>query len=52
MWLYGEALPNGWLDAAQAGLVGRALALTQAPQVPVPMLEALLEDVRQFVAQS
>lgn len=49
VWLYGEALPNGWLDAEQAGLVGRALAFTQSGDVPPVMLEALLVDVERFV---
>ncbi|MEZ5534504.1 MAG: DEAD/DEAH box helicase [Thiolinea sp.] len=49
VWLYGEAVPNGWLDMEQAALIGRALALQQVAEVPAVMLESLLGDVREFV---
>ncbi|MGB1256149.1 MAG: hypothetical protein ACPG51_09790, partial [Thiolinea sp.] len=49
IWLYGEAIPNGWLDQEQAGLISQALALAQAPDVPLAMLEGLLNDTRQFI---
>ncbi len=49
VWLYGEALPKGWLTQEQAGLVMRAVTLAQAPAVPEPLLQELLGDVRGFV---
>ncbi|MGB1009516.1 MAG: SNF2-related protein [Thiolinea sp.] len=49
IWLYGEAIPNGWLDQEQAGLISQALALAQTPDVPLAMLEGLLNDTRQFI---
>jgi len=49
VWLYGEALPKGWLTQEQAGLVMRGVALAQAPAVPEPLLQELLGDVRGFV---
>jgi superfamily II DNA or RNA helicase len=49
VWLYGEALPKGWLSQDQAGLVMRAVALAQAPAVPETLLQELLGEVRGFV---
>jgi superfamily II DNA or RNA helicase len=49
VWLYGEAMPKGWLTQDQAGLVMRAVALAQAPAVPEALLQELLGDVRGFV---
>ncbi|MEZ5452835.1 MAG: DEAD/DEAH box helicase [Thiothrix sp.] len=49
VWVYAEAVPNGWLDQEEAALVMRAVALAQALEVPASLLEQLLEDVRGFV---
>ena len=49
VWLYAEALPNGWLDQEQANLVVRTVALSQAPNVPPALMHGLLDDVRTFV---
>ncbi|HPE61011.1 MAG TPA: DEAD/DEAH box helicase [Thiolinea sp.] len=49
LWLYGEALPNGWLDADTVALVSRTLALARTQNLPALMLEGLLEDMRRFV---
>jgi len=49
VWLYGEALPNGWLDDRQGALVMRGVSLAQAPAVPAALLVGLLNDVRSFV---
>jgi hypothetical protein len=49
VWLHGDAVPRGWLSEADAGLVTRALALQQAPQVPGKLVEGLLTDVRAFL---
>jgi superfamily II DNA or RNA helicase len=49
VWLYGEAVPRGLLDAQQAALVQRAVGLAQAPSLPEPLLRGLLDDARPFV---
>ncbi len=49
LWLYAEALPNGWLTAEDAELLMRNLALAQAPSLPTALLEGLITDVQQFV---
>jgi len=49
VWLYAEALPNGWLDQEEANLVVRSVALSQAPNVPPALMHGLLDDVRAFV---
>ena len=51
VWLYGEAIPNGWLDQEQAGLISQALALGQAPEVPEAILEGLFVGARKFVGE-
>jgi superfamily II DNA or RNA helicase len=52
VWVYAQALPNGWLDQEQAGTLIRALALAQSPSLPEVLLEQLLEDVRGFVGMA
>ena len=49
VWVYGEAIPNGWLDPEQAALIARALALLQAADIPEALAAALLEDTRAAV---
>ena len=49
VWIYGEALPRGWLDDAQAALIMRALSLAQASAVPDGLLENLINDSRQYL---
>jgi hypothetical protein len=50
IWLFGEILPAGLLEQQDAGLLMRALALTQgADAVPEPMLTALADDAAVFV---
>ena len=49
VWLYSEALPQGWLDEAQAALIMRGLSLVQAPVVPDALLTSLLDDSRVFI---
>ena len=49
VWVYAEAVPNGWLAQEDAALVMRAVALAQARELPMSLLEQLLEDVRGFV---
>jgi hypothetical protein len=49
IWVYTEALSNGWLDEQQANQIMRNLAVVQAPEIPVALLEELLADVRSYV---
>jgi superfamily II DNA or RNA helicase len=52
VWVYAEAVPNGWLGQEEAALVMRAVALAQALELPMSLLEQLLEDVRGFVGMA
>lgn len=49
IWVYAEALPNGWLDQEQANMVTRSVAMTQAPSIPEPVMQNLMQDIREFV---
>jgi hypothetical protein len=49
VWLFSEALPQGWLDEGQAALIMRGLSLSQASALPDALLASLLEDSRDFV---
>jgi superfamily II DNA or RNA helicase len=49
VWLFSEALPQGWLDQGQAALIMRGLSLAQAAELPDGLLASLLEDSRGFV---
>ncbi len=49
VWLHGEALPKGLLNAEQAAILMRALALAQAPELPVTLVEEILEDTRSLL---
>ncbi len=50
VWLYAEAVPKGWLDAEQAALVMRAVAMEQAEQIPLELMRRLLDEASQFLA--
>ena len=52
VWVYSEAIPKGWLDETQAVLIMRGVALLQSDSVPISMLEVLLQESREFVANS
>lgn len=52
VWVYAEAVPNGWLSHQEAALVMRSIALAQALELPTSLLEQLLEDVRGFVGMA
>ncbi len=53
IWLYGEALPAGWLEQQDAALLMQAIALSQAADaVPAPLLATLTEDAAAFVERS
>jgi hypothetical protein len=49
VWLFSEALPQGWLDQAQAALIMRGLSLAQASELPDALMASLIEDSRGFV---
>ncbi len=50
VWLYGELLPKGLVDAAQASAVGCALALQQGgDELSEPLLRKLAEDAREML---
>ena len=51
VWLYGTALPKGWLTADDAALVLRACAMSGAAGVPVGLVAALLPEARGFCAR-
>jgi hypothetical protein len=49
VWLFSEALPQGWLDQDQAALIMRGLSLAQASELPGALMASLMEDSRGFV---
>lgn len=52
VWIYGEALPQGLIDAAQAALIMRALGLAQAASVPVELVQSLFDEAAPFVGKA
>ncbi len=52
VWLYGTAVPRGWLGTDDAALVLRAHALSLAPGVPPELAAGLLRDARGLVART
>jgi len=50
VWLYGEALPKGYLAEQEAALLLRGIGLAQSPSVPLEMLRALALDAETFLA--
>jgi hypothetical protein len=53
VWIYGEALPAQSLDADDALLLMRAIALHQAGNnVPEPLLQELARDASGFMEKS
>jgi hypothetical protein len=50
LWLYGEALPKGWLDGGQAALIMQAAGLVQTTAaVPDPLLTGLFHEADRFI---
>ncbi|MCB1908138.1 MAG: DEAD/DEAH box helicase [Rhodocyclaceae bacterium] len=49
VWLYGEAVPRGLLDAQQAALVQRAVGLALAPSLPGDLLRGLYDEAGRFI---
>ncbi|OQX04457.1 MAG: hypothetical protein BWK76_28725 [Desulfobulbaceae bacterium A2] len=52
VWLYGQALPQGYLTEQEAALLLRAIGLAQCPTVPQELLRALALDTESFLAAS
>jgi hypothetical protein len=52
VWLYGTALPRGWIGHEDAALVLRAQALAGAQSVPGEMAAGLLREARAFLGRS
>lgn len=50
VWLYAEAIPQGFINNEQAMAILRAMTLSQAPSVPESLLYEVLEDTRLFTA--
>lgn len=51
VWVYGEALPNGFLSQDEAGLVMRGVGLAQCPSIPEDLLAQLADDITEFVSR-
>ncbi len=51
VWLFGEAVPKGYLEAEDANAITRAVALAQVPQVPAALIEAVGQDARRLVGR-
>ncbi len=51
VWLYGTALPKGWLTPDDAALVLRACAMSAASAVPAELGAALAREARGFCAR-
>ncbi len=49
IWVYTEALQNGWLEQEQANQLMKNLALVQAPNMPPELIENLLLEVRELL---
>lgn len=52
IWIYGEAIPKGYVLAEQASALVRAISLSEAPEVPDTLVFEVLEDARMLVAQT
>jgi superfamily II DNA or RNA helicase len=52
VWLYGTAVPKGWLTSEDAALVLRAHALSGSPAVPFELASALVREARGLVART
>ena len=50
VWLFGEAMPKGLLNQAEADLITRAISLNQCPSVPENLIADLLSDTEAFLA--
>ena len=48
VWLYSEIVPGQILTQEQAGIMLRIISLSQSPEVPRPLVEQALVDVRQL----
>jgi hypothetical protein len=49
VWIYGEAIPKNILNQEEASLIMQTIGLSQAPEVPVALVEQLFKDTAGFV---
>jgi len=49
VWIYGEAIPRGWMTAEDAASALRADAMSRAGEVPAPLVQDLLAEARRIV---
>jgi len=50
VWLYGTALPKGYIEPEEAASVSRALALADSIEVPGTLMEEVMNDAMTMVA--
>jgi superfamily II DNA/RNA helicase len=48
VWLYSDIVPAQVLTQEQAGTIVRIISLSQSPEIPAPLIEQSLQDVRLF----
>lgn len=48
VWLYSDIVPAQVLTQEQAGTIVRIISLSQSPEIPDPLIEQSLQDVRLF----
>jgi superfamily II DNA or RNA helicase len=49
IWLHGELLPRGIVEAEQAAAINRGLALAAAEDVPLELVRRVLDDARHLI---
>lgn len=49
VWLYGQAISQGYLNEAEVNLIMRAMGLAQCSEVPLELLLPLADEVDRFV---
>ena len=51
VWLFGEAVPKGYVDMEDANAITRAVALAQVPRLPAGLVQPVCDDARRLVAR-
>ncbi len=51
VWLYGQGMSQGYLNADEANLVMRAMGLAQCTTVPPELLRTLIDEVTLFIGE-
>jgi len=51
VWLFGEAVPKGYVDMEDANAITRAVALARVPDVPAALIPAIQDDARRLVGR-